>query len=60
MRESTRSLNKSTRNMEASPSKIKLTVKEIPEEDNNAVKKTTKKNKKDEKKLNEFMKIYGL
>lgn len=46
--------------MEASPSKIKLTVKEIPEEDNNAVKKTTKKNKKDEKKLNEFMKIYGL
>jgi hypothetical protein len=59
MRESTRSLKKSTKNMEASPSKIKLSVKEIPEEDNHHTKKA-KKSKKDEKKLEEFMKIYGL
>ena len=46
-------------NMEVSPSKVKLAVKEIPEEDNHHAKKA-KKNKKDEKKLEEFMKIYGL
>ena len=59
MRESARSLNKSTRNMDVSPSKVKLTVNEIPEEDGGSGKKI-KKTKKDEKKLNEFMKIYGL
>ena len=59
MRESARSLNKSTRNMDVSPSKVKLTVNEIPEEDGGSGKKI-KKAKKDEKKLNEFMKIYGL
>jgi hypothetical protein len=40
-----------------SPSKVKLEVREIPEEDGSRKKKTSKK---DEKKLNEFMKIYGL
>ena len=45
--------------MDVSPSKVKLTVNEIPEEDGNSGKKV-KKTKKDEKKLNEFMKIYGL
>ena len=60
MRDSTRSLNRSTRNLEVSPSKVKLSVKEIPEEDLHSSIKKAKKSKKDEKKLNEFMKIYGL
>lgn len=45
--------------MDVSPSKVKLTVNQIPEEDGSSIKKT-KRTKKDEKKLGQFMKIYGL
>ena len=47
MRESTRSLNKSNRNFEVSPSKVKLTVKEIPEEDGDGSVKKKGKSKKE-------------
>jgi hypothetical protein len=47
-------LGKSNKDLGVSPSKVKLEVKEIPEE------RKKKTSKKDEKKMNEFMKIYGL
>lgn len=51
MRDSARSFNKEGRNLEVSPSKVKFSVNEIPEEGDSSNKKT-KRNKKDEKKLN--------
>ena len=47
IRESTKSLNKSVRNLDVSPSKIKLSVKEIPEEELNSGIKKGKKRKKE-------------
>jgi hypothetical protein len=54
-------LNKSTKNMEVNPSKVKIVVREIPEESKyHSTTKGKKKSKKDDKKLEEFMKVYGL
>ena len=60
LRGSTRSLNKSGRHLEVNPSKVKLAVREIPEEEVEGTARKVKKSKKEGKKLEEFMKIYGL
>lgn len=60
LRGSTRSLNKSGRHLEVSPSKVKLAVREIPEEEVGGTARKVRKSKKEGKKLEEFMKIYGL